>query len=396
MRFSKIRELVFQECWLKGMEENALIHFPKLDTLNVACDYRLGMRNVLQAISKIPGKPVETLVLDDIDRTVGNYRYFDKSTVCISDFPNLKRLSIRNNAIDSISFDILSCIPSLEVLNIGFNALSVTFDLWKLVHTSTMGYWMNSNLTELDLSYGYTTYQYNFRLLYCPDNLLPTSAYFRNAEIPSKYTLKEIQPRHHNPSIIDNFFHIRVNPKLQAIHADHMHITFHPDLSFARELLYSPLCQLNLQQKNDIRFINVSYNQLGDFYCHLNRLDHLQVLDMSYNNIKIFNKENLRTSPNLRVMYLTGNQLGQNYSEWETLFHFVPVLEFLSISDNKLKRLPTTTFSKMKDIKDIDLSKNSLSEFNMELKGVPELERLDLSYNLLPSLQRSISTRTGT
>ena len=110
---------------------------------------------------------------------------------------------------------------------------------------------------------------------------------------------------------------------------------------------------------------------------------------MSYSNIKRFNKATLRSSPNLRALYLTGNELGQNYSLWKTLLHSVPMLEFLSVSDNKIKQLPKTTFSKMKAIKDIDLSKNSHSEFNMELKGVPELETLDLSYNLLPSLQEA-------
>ena len=101
----------------------------------MACNYGFGIKKVLQAISKIPGKPVETLVLDDIDRTAANYRYFDKSTVCISDFPNLKRLSIRNNAIDSLSLNILSCIPSLEVLNIGFNALGLTWDSMAYIQT---------------------------------------------------------------------------------------------------------------------------------------------------------------------------------------------------------------------------------------------------------------------
>ena len=121
---------------------------------------------------------------------------------------------------------------------------------------------MNRNFTELDCHIHIEHNQYNFNSLYCPDNLLPTNVHFRNAEIPRKYTLQEIQPSQQLPSVIDKFLHIRINPKLRAVHADHMQFTFHEDVSFPTELLYYPLCQLNLP-KNDVRSINVSYNQLG-------------------------------------------------------------------------------------------------------------------------------------
>ena len=115
------------------------------------------------------------------------------------------------------------------------------------------------------MSYGFTTLQYTFKPLYCPENLLPTKAYFRNAEIPSKYTLIETKPSQQTPSIF-KFLDISISPKLRAVHADHIHFAFteeQTDLAFAKGALSSPLCQVNLPQ-NDIRFLNISYNQFGD------------------------------------------------------------------------------------------------------------------------------------
>ena len=386
LRFSKIRELVFQQCSITKIEERALSYFPNLDTLNLACNYNFGIKNALQAVSNIPGKPVETLVLDDIDRTAGQYRFFNKTTVCIADFPNLKRASVRNNGIDFVSLNVLSCVPSLEVVNFGFNALSLTWAPWHIFRPGTRDYWKKSNVTELDLSYAFISLQYTFKPLYCPEHMVPTSKYFRNAKILNNAELQETPTTQRIPSILDKFLGIHFSPKLQAVHMDHIHFALTKDqtnLAAASGLLSSSLCQINLP-RNDLRFVNASYNAFGDFNCRVTGLDHLQILDLSHSGLKTLV---LHSSPNLRILFLTGNELGTNYTQWKTALNHVPVLEFVSISNNKIKQFPANTFSSTKIIKDIDLSKNSLSKFNIELQDLVELERLDLSNNVLPSLQ---------
>ena len=56
------------------------------------------------------------------------------------------------------------------------------------------------------------------------------------------------------------------------------------------------------------------------------------------------------------------------------------------MSKNKLKYLPKKTFASVKLISEIDLSNNSLSKIELDLNNNVNLEKLDISFNLLPSL----------
>ena len=388
LRFSKLKHLTFHQCSIERMDNHSLEHFTSLNTLNAACNYKLVMRNVLQAISNIPGKPVETLVLDGIDKSLDDFNY---DTVCFTNFPNLKRLSIRNNDINSVSMDVLNCTPSLEVINIGFNALTSTWAPWHIFHNDTRKYWENSSLTEIDMSYGFNTLQTTFKPLYCPDYTISTEKYFRNFKIPSVNAIEEFTHiADRTTSIVDQFLRINFNSKLQAVHVDHVHFFFSDhliDFATARGYFSSPLCKFSLP-KNDIRFVNASYNAFSNFNCHVAGLDHLLVLDLSHSGLKSLHTGTLKSAPNLRTLLLSGNELGPNFFDWETAMGFVPKLEMLSISGNKIKQLPRQTFSKATALREIDISQNSLSELNIELKPLLSLETVDLSANLITSLKQ--------
>ena len=388
LRFSNLRHLTFQQCNIRSMDEQSLKYLTLLKTLNVACNYGLAKNDVLQAISNITGKPVETLVLDGIKKSADDFK---SATICFTDFPNLKRLSVRNNGIDSVSMDVLSCMPSLEVINIGFNALTKTWAPWHIFHKGTRQYWENSNLTEIDMSYGFNTLQTTFKPRYCPDYAISTEKYFRNFQIPSGDGIEEFtQIEDRIPSIIDQFLRINFNSKLQAVHVDHIHFFFSNDLidfAIAKGYFSSPHCKFSLP-KNDIRFVNASYNAFGNFNCHVAGLDHLLVLDLSHSGLKSLHTGTLKSAPNLRSLLLSGNELGSNSFHWETAMGFVPKLEMLSISGNKIKQLPRQTFSKATALREIDISQNSLSEFNIQIKPLIHLESVDLSANLITSLKQ--------
>ncbi len=396
LRLSPLKELVMRNCRGGRMESNALTHLPRLTTLNVACNYVMGMRAVLEAVSRIPGSGLETLVIDDIDRSMNHYRFFNKTTVCVAKFPHLKRLSIRNNGIDSISMDVLDCMPSIEVWNVGFNALSLTWGPWHVFTSRTKNHWENAKIKQLDMSYAYSGIQTTFKPMYCSNNLQHTEEYFRTdptenyGEVASVPPPSDLEPNLFD-RVLRQYFQVTINPELEAVYLDNVQITFTQDqvnYAFLNGYISSPECRLTLPE-NNIRYISASHNSFKDFNCLVAGLNKLQAMDLSYCNLRNINIKMLEAVPNLKTLIVTGNELGLNYEQFEAATSFLPRVEFLSLSDNKIKRLPRNSFLAGNSLSDVDFSWNSLTTIDIALQNLSHLQSLDLSNNQIHSLPLS-------
>ena len=327
-----IQELSIQGCdSLFRVELDAFKYFPMLKTLNLACNYLLTPHAVLNAVFRIPGQPLETLVLDGINRFTLQDLRFSRYTICPGKLPtyNLKRLSIRHTNLVYSSFDVLACLPALEVVNIAFNPMNDINAPWKVFSEETRQFWMNSNITELDWSYGFSPFETAFMLQYCVNDILPTRHFFKNYQLKYGNDLVDVE----SPEInLPDTFEMKLNPKVQILHIDNLNTLLPSTLSL--------FCLFHFSSNNDIRFMNVSHNRFGDFTCEMKGLHHVQEIDMSHCGYTIASKIAFRSMPNLRRLILAGNELGTNEQQLNDSFDFLTKLDSIVLSNNKIKHLP--------------------------------------------------------
>ena len=78
---------------------------------------------------------------------------------------------------------------------------------------------MNSNITELDWSYGFSPFETAFLLQYCTENILPTSHYFKNYQLKYGDNLDDVEI----PDVkLPDTFEMKFNSKTQILHFDHL------------------------------------------------------------------------------------------------------------------------------------------------------------------------------
>ena len=156
------------------------------------------IKEALKAVAAIPGQPTETVVLDGASNNQFHVsdRYFNKDNTCDLQFPNLRRISVRQNWLEEVSLDVLACMPSLQAVNMGFNPMTITDTPWNFLTQGTQKYWMSSNITQLGWSYWsydpMSPHQNTFQLLYCPEDGLETNLYFRSYQLKYNDDLIEI------------------------------------------------------------------------------------------------------------------------------------------------------------------------------------------------------------
>ncbi len=91
--------------------------------------------------------------------------------------------------------------------------------------------------------------------------------------------------------------------------------------------------------------------------------------------------------PSLKVLLLGGNRV--NLTAWESLdFLQLPGLESLDLEGCDLKGVPQKSFSRLKNLRTLNLSDNGITQFNARLS--PDLRTLILSRNKLASLPQEM------
>ena len=138
--------------------------------------------------------------------------------------------------------------------------------------------------------------------------------------------------------------------------------------------------------------MNASHNNWGDLPCEITGLRNLQEIDLSHCEIKIISNKVFKSTSNLRRLILTGNKVGINHEQLENVFEFVPTLYSLVLSENRIKQLPRRIFVHLRNLTEIDLSHNSLTDLDVDLRYNLKLEKLDLRNNFLPFLGTEFTT----
>ncbi|KAH9632072.1 hypothetical protein HF086_015276 [Spodoptera exigua] len=131
----------------------------------------------------------------------------------------------------------------------------------------------------------------------------------------------------------------------------------------------------------------------------------LELLDLSNNIIEIVEEESFLTCTNLRELNLAQNNITLLFAlpptlqiailKVNTLFHwpkFPSGIKYIDLSYNRLSELYDESAVNFDSLEVLNIGGNQIKELNVE-KKLPSLYILDLSYNLITEIPKTISTQ---
>ncbi|XP_061184328.1 protein artichoke-like [Saccostrea echinata] len=142
-----------------------------------------------------------------------------------------------------------------------------------------------------------------------------------------------------------------------------------------------------LLQPHNLREVYFDHNFLKSVTCSKDTnliFERFEKLDLSFNNIENLDDCIFKKMPVLHNLNLSNNKIKKLTEE---LFKSNTQLEKLDLSGNMLKHIPKGLFEKVPNLSYLFLSRNKIVTFPSQL---PTLEVLDISFNLIHSVEEDI------
>ncbi|KAJ9575312.1 hypothetical protein L9F63_025737 [Diploptera punctata] len=185
-------------------------------------------------------------------------------------------------------------------------------------------------------------------------------------------------------------------------------------VKYRADCLNLSLTRVPANLHSEIKFLNFSNNHLGMISKSVldSNIQHLKILDLSYNKIAIIHSGAIEDLKELIFLYLSGNEITnmvQDVFQYNTRLEFlkldknvliipsnrpflnIPSLKSLNMAACNIKIIPEITFAKLENLCELNLSHNRL--LNLE-SGVflplKYLKTLYLSNNLLRELPQDV------
>ncbi|CAC5370817.1 unnamed protein product [Mytilus coruscus] len=144
-----------------------------------------------------------------------------------------------------------------------------------------------------------------------------------------------------------------------------------------REAVSLPLNFFQYFKKSGIKELQMGYNSFVNVIGKYPLPPTLEILDVSYSNLNKFQFE----MPNLMQLKLQNNGLGKFLASNRYSKNITEHLEYIDLSFNEIQRLRFSIFHDHPKLKAINLSHNILSDISFDISTLPTLEILNLSYN---------------
>ncbi|KAL4238090.1 hypothetical protein ACF0H5_002802 [Mactra antiquata] len=243
-------------------------------------------------------------------------------------------------------------------------------------------------------------------------NRLSISNYTRHLKNVTSVKSLDISRQHldYDPFLFEHFEHRNVLP---AVHDSHnLDETFHCNCSAIGVICLpnnitsikwrkSFLCLKIEKMPNNIPFmlicgatslvqLDLSFNLITRWNGHILGLDNLNDLDLSENLCSEADPDFFKGFPNLRILNISGNSLGNAFTEQKAslLFQNLSKLNVLDMSCNKLKVVPDKMFEDISNITHLYVGGNLLTQWNSSLEKHRCLQMLDLADNKISRLEK--------
>ena len=358
---------------IEEVENGAFSNLPTVGSLILACNANLYLPSTVAALASTTNTSIDTVVLDgaragDLPNT------FKEADFCSPFWHNVQRLSVKSTMIVYALFNYAGCLSQLREINFEYNAIA------NVLPSKTKMYAVFPMLRTLSLSHR-AWYTDRFTAAYChqgmylfdADNYFPTGP-----PIPltrRRAIINETETCSDNMADVK----IYIPPFLDILHVEEFGITSPLTIS-------APIICISTMH---VRYLNLARNNFAKVLgkgLRLFGVNHLEILDLSYGVIEMISLDIFRTFTNLRFLNLSHNVLGASRSDFRKTFSPLFMLEVVDLSNNKLNRISPEAFENCSRLRRLNLANNELTEIDINLRHLLELERIDLSGNRLVSL----------
>lgn len=142
------------------------------------------------------------------------------------------------------------------------------------------------------------------------------------------------------------------------------------------------LCRYESLQ--ELKIMGGSYSEFPENIIFLRELEHLSILKVGYNDLNSLNQQ-FAGLDNLKVLSF----LKQKFKEIPSAICSMDHLEHLAINNDEIRKI-TCDFRGFLSLRELSFSGNKIEEFDPKKLPI-HLELLDLSYNNIGSIPKSIS-----
>ncbi|XP_048737280.2 toll-like receptor 4 [Ostrea edulis] len=361
--YPQLIELRMSKCKLKVLESHSL-NGSQLRYLDVSGNRELTL-SVLKTIScDLVNSSIETLILDELQCPVGpSIPLRENSVKCLRN-TSLKTLSLASNRIVSLHHLVIPTLPeSLTVLNLSDNMLNWGWYLFQFPQLKS--------IKVLDLSYQ----------SYVPElHLEDIECAFKEENCTTEENEREGSER--EPNIYD-FERLRYTIYLpQSLEKLYIH-----NCGFKFKLNH-----LTYEAGENLSYVTLQNNVLHEWNARLYGLQPVRYLDMSNNFCTKVNKDFFVDGKNLIFLDLSKNILGDSFAKDTdgNIFRSLGSLNILDISQNKITILPRKMFQSTVNLRELRLSHNHITKFEVMIQHMKHLSLLDISHNQIETLPANI------
>ncbi|KAI0233785.1 hypothetical protein LSAT2_015994, partial [Lamellibrachia satsuma] len=358
---------------INDIEKGAFSNLPAVRSLILACNNHLHFRPTVATLAWTTNTSINTVVLDGV-RADDLPNTFKEADFCSPFWRNVRRLSVKSTLIFYALFNNAGCLSQLREINFEYNSIasvvpsithfSAVFPMLRTISLSHRA-WYTDRFTA--------AYCHQGMYLFDADNYFPTGPPIpltrRRAIINETETCSD--------NMADT--KIYIPPSLDIIHMEDFGITSPMKIS-------APIICISSMH---VRYINLARNKFAKVLgkgLRLFGVNRLEILDLSYGAIEIISPKFFRTFTNLRFLNLSRNVLGASRSHFRKTFSPLRMLEVVDLSNNKLNRISPEAFENCSRLRRLNLADNELTEIDINMRHLLELERIDLSGNRLVSL----------
>ncbi|XP_061184888.1 toll-like receptor 4 [Saccostrea echinata] len=344
-------------CNIKSIEIGVLDTQTFMQYLNVSHNPYLGFRGLANISKDLQSSAIKVLKFNKIHCTFGlgtilllNHTNYLQNTT-------LEELYLDSNRLEIIESGVLPILPkTLKLLSVADN--KVDNGLYVLQAGSM------PNLEILNVSFqihSHTTYFDG-----CYD-------YSDSCHIDPEVALK-----FHNWSQQLGYvvtFYLPV--KLKRLYANNMKFQYH-----IGELHFNN-CNLEFAHFQNNYFVQIHGPVFG--------CENARYIDLSNNFCSYISAQALKFLPNLNILNISQNHLGNNLEKDINgeIFGNNRNLRLLNLHDNKIYVLPENLLKNNSNIQILNISYNRMEKWTVDIRHMFQLQLLDLSYNLLTELDET-------
>ncbi|KAK6166303.1 hypothetical protein SNE40_023032 [Patella caerulea] len=392
---SHIHELILSQCHLRLIHNSSFGVFTQLRLLDISFNINLGIDRAFRALRSLNSPDLRVLDLSSVVDPFAVGIVISGVNMNQIKHLNITELYFNHNRLELIELEAIPQIPeTLQVISVLDNRATYGWYLFGLENLI--------NLVCVDSSQQYSSHDPESH--HTPQSSRYVSSFSKSRDNDSTFCQKmnvssvdlfninqsnisslpagkplEIENGLHTPALSSLSFNLKnftisVPPNIKYVNVSKSIINFPiPNMRFGN---------------NSVKLLDMSGNILNRWEGPIGGVTKLEWLSLSNNFCDYINETFFDSFPGLRELFVASNFLAAVFEAdvKGNIFHKLQTLETLDISENKIRTLPPALLRGLVNLKKLDLSKNILKAWTLDIDHMKDLRYIDLSTNQLTSL----------